>query len=99
VTNTVTPLKPLEAMAMAKALVVSDLAALRELVIQEETGLLYPPGDVGALADACARVLADGGLRRRLGEAARRWVLENRTWPIVVRGLYPTYQALVDRRV
>jgi glycosyltransferase involved in cell wall biosynthesis len=97
VTNLVTPLKPLEAMAMAKPVVVSDLAALRELVAPETTGLLYAPGNVGALADACARLLDDAGLRRRLGETARRWVCEHRTWPIVVRRLYPVYQELAER--
>jgi glycosyltransferase involved in cell wall biosynthesis len=97
VTNLVTPLKPLEAMAMAKPLVVSDLAALREVVTAEQTGLLYAPGNVGALADACTRLLDDAGLRRRLGETARRWVSENRTWPIVVRKLYPVYRELAER--
>jgi glycosyltransferase involved in cell wall biosynthesis len=95
VTNLVTPLKPLEAMAMARPLVVSDLPALRELVIEDDTGLFYPPGDVAKLADVCARLLDDAALRRRLGEKARNWVLENRTWPIVLRGLYPVYKSLL----
>ncbi len=42
------------------------------MIVDGETGLLVPAGDVAALADAMQRLLADPDLRERLGEAARR---------------------------
>ncbi|HEX6041333.1 glycosyltransferase family 4 protein [Longimicrobium sp.] len=61
-----------EASAMARPTVASRLAGLDELVDDSETGLLVPPGDPAALADALARILGDDDLRRRMGEAAYR---------------------------
>jgi glycosyltransferase involved in cell wall biosynthesis len=61
-----------EAAAMALPTVASWLPGLEELVEDGETGLLVPPGDPAALADALACLLADGDLRRRMGEAAYR---------------------------
>ncbi len=65
-----------EAMAMERAVVATDCAGNRELVTGGETGLLVPQKDVAALAGALERLLGDGGLRRRLGRAARRRVVE-----------------------
>ncbi len=64
-----------EAMALERAVLTSDCAGNRELVLDGEVGLLVPSRDVGALADALDRLLADPGLRRRLGAAARRRVV------------------------
>jgi glycosyltransferase involved in cell wall biosynthesis len=64
----------LEAMALARPVVASRAGGLREAVDHERTGLLVPPGDPEALADALARLLGDPELRRRLGEAGPRWV-------------------------
>jgi glycosyltransferase involved in cell wall biosynthesis len=60
--------------------VASDLPALAELVEDGATGLLVPPGDDAALADALAGLLTDPGRRQRLGEAGREWALRTRTW-------------------
>lgn len=62
----------LEAAACSRALVAADVPGCREAVRHEETGLLVPVRDAGALASALRRLLADSALRRRLGEAARR---------------------------
>ncbi len=62
----------LEAMAAGCAVVVSDIPANAEMVAHEETGLLVPPDDVGALRAALQRLLDDHDLRARLGAAARR---------------------------
>ena len=61
----------LEAMASGAAVVASDVAAIGDAVEHGRTGLLVPPGDPRALADALAALLDDAGLRRRLGAAAR----------------------------
>ena len=58
----------LEALAMGLPLVVSDIAALREVVSADENGTLVPPGDAGSLADAISELLRDPDLRRRYGD-------------------------------
>jgi glycosyltransferase involved in cell wall biosynthesis len=72
-----TPLALFEAMAAARAVVSTSVDGCREVLEDGITGLLVPPGDAGALADALARVLGDADLRERLGrralEASRRY--------------------------
>lgn len=80
VSELVTPLKPYEAMAMARALVVSRVGALLEIVRDGETGVTFTPEDQVALADALEPLLDDPRLRARLGDAARGWVAAHRTW-------------------
>jgi glycosyltransferase involved in cell wall biosynthesis len=69
-----------EAMAHGRPVVASAVGGLRDLVVDGETGLLVPPGDVAALRAALERLLADAELRRRLGEAARERVREHFSW-------------------
>jgi glycosyltransferase involved in cell wall biosynthesis len=75
----VTPLKPFEAMASGRPVVVSRLEALLEIVTEGETGMSYEAGNPGDLADVLDRLIADPELRRRLGDAERAWVVANRT--------------------
>jgi glycosyltransferase involved in cell wall biosynthesis len=76
----VTPLKPVEAMASGRAVVVSATSALGEIVKDKVTGMLVPPQDAEALAACLRRLLADPELRKKLGDAAREWVARDRTW-------------------
>jgi glycosyltransferase involved in cell wall biosynthesis len=62
----------LEAMLAGLPVVATHVSAIPEIVLDGETGLLAPPGDVAAVADALEHVLDDSELRRRLGEAGRR---------------------------
>ncbi len=62
----------LEAMAAGRPVVASGWPRLAELVRDGETGFLAPPGDKAALARQTQRLLADGALRRQMGDAARR---------------------------
>jgi glycosyltransferase involved in cell wall biosynthesis len=62
----------LETAAAGKPIVASDIGGLKDIVIDEETGLLVPPGDRDSLRLALQRLIADGRLRARLGEAAAR---------------------------
>jgi glycosyltransferase involved in cell wall biosynthesis len=80
VSQLVTPLKPYEAMALERALVVSDVAALREIVVPGETGLVFRAEDAADLADTVEPLLDDARQRAALGREARRWVTANRTW-------------------
>ena len=99
ITELVTPLKPLEAMSMAKAVVASDVGGLRELVNDGETGLLFRAGDAEALADRLARVIGDTDLRRSLGERARARVLAERSWSTLAARYLDVYAAATERRI
>lgn len=76
----VTPLKPVEAMALGTPVVASDLPALRELLDDGRAGTLVPPEDPAALAEAVAALVEDPELRRQQTKAAREQVLATRTW-------------------
>jgi len=67
----VLPTVILEAMSAARPVVSTRLAGIPELVVHEETGLLAPPGDVAALADALEQLIRDPALRLRYGQAGR----------------------------
>ena len=64
VSRLVTPLKPFEAMALERALVVSDLPALREIVTPGETGMTFKAGDADDLARVLSDLLGDPGAPR-----------------------------------
>ncbi|GHC97434.1 hypothetical protein GCM10019060_28200 [Novosphingobium pokkalii] len=76
----VSPMKPLEALAMEKAVVVSDVRALAEMIADGQTGLAFAKGDAGSLAQTLARLIDEPGLRARLGRQGRAWVRDARTW-------------------
>ena len=69
-----------EAMAHGRPVVASAVGGLRDLVVDGETGLLVPPGDVRALREALERLLGDAELRRRLGESARARIRDDFSW-------------------
>lgn len=95
----ITPLKPLEAMALAKTVLVSDLPALRELVREGETGLVFRRGDVDALTEALAEVLGAPGEAERMGRKAREWVLQERDWRDVVTRYREVYNRVMSTPV
>lgn len=80
VCHVVTPLKPYEVMAMQKAIIVSDVNALKEMVIDGETGLHVRAEDVDDLTDKLFKLIDDSTYREQLARNAREWVLENRDW-------------------
>jgi glycosyltransferase involved in cell wall biosynthesis len=96
VTRLVTPLKPLEAMAQGRPLVLSDLPALRELVDDpsgQVAAELVRPGDASSLAAALDRLRTDSSRCAELTEAGRDVVAERFTW----ERLAETYRALYAR--
>lgn len=93
----VSPLKPFEAMAQEKAVVVSSTRALSEIVTDGENGLVFPKGDAHALAEVLRRLIENRDLRASLGQRAREWVIENRSWRASGRAAVSCYQrALAD---
>jgi len=80
VTETVTALKPLEAMALEKTVIASDVGGLKELVADNKTGLLFKKGDFTDLADKCIYALNNPALTEKIRREARRYVIEERNW-------------------
>ncbi len=76
----VTPLKPYEAMAAGKAVAVSRTEALSEMVHEGVTGLTFTPEDPADLARLVERLIDDPPAAGALGEQAREWVGQHRTW-------------------
>ena len=92
----VTPLKPVEAMALGKPVVLSDLPALSELVGGEGAGMLVPPGDPQALADALGALRDDPARRAEMGEAGRAEVAAKRTWSRIAETYRDVYRFVGD---
>ena len=97
VTELVTPLKPLEAMAQGRLVVASDVGGHRELIRHGTTGLLFQAGSAESLAATVAEALSmPGGAQIRAG--AREFVETERTWTQSVRNYEPIYAKLAARR-
>lgn len=94
VTELVSPLKPFEAMAMAKPVVVSSVGALTEIVTDGENGLVFTKGDVNSLAATLARLVDDKDEREQLGAAGRDWVVANRSWDTLSERIVEVYEKL-----
>ncbi len=94
VTEMVSPLKPFEAMAMEKAVLASNVDALKEIVSHKNTGLLFSKGDSDDLSSKIIQLLENQTLRLDLGKKARIWVEENRDWSIISNALNDVYISL-----
>lgn len=97
-TETVTPLKPLEAMAQGCLVVASDVGGHRELIHDEVTGFLFEPGGPASLARAVERVLQGRDRWDAVRLSGRRFVEETRTWRDSV-GRYATVYEAAQRAV
>lgn len=80
VSELVSPIKPLEAMAFGKALVVSSVAALTEIVTDGVTGYVFEKGNVGALRDTLIRAITEPITRRQIAANGKRFALQERVW-------------------
>ena len=96
-TRMVTPLKPYEALAMARPLVIADLPPLREIARPEERGLAYTPGDLDGLVAVLERLMDDPALGARIAAQGREWVVRERTWAANGAILREVYPAVLER--
>jgi glycosyltransferase involved in cell wall biosynthesis len=96
-TDLVTPLKPLEAMAQGRLLVASDVGGHRELIADGVTGVLFKAGDPEALAGKVLTLLDDPSCWPRLRAAARRFVETERNWARSVGRYRGVYQRVAGR--
>ena len=91
-TELVTPLKPLEAMALGKAILGSGVGGIRELVEPDVTGLLFEPGNVDSFCQQATRLLLDEALSRTLGAQARQKITEEKDWKRLVQRYQQVYE-------
>jgi PEP-CTERM/exosortase A-associated glycosyltransferase len=91
----VTPLKPLEAMALGKVCVASNVGGLTELIRDGETGVIFRADDAAELAATILSLMDDPDRLRRLGSAGLEYVRKEREWSAVVQ----RYQGIYDRSI
>jgi glycosyltransferase involved in cell wall biosynthesis len=96
-TDIVTPLKPLEAMAQGRLVVASDVGGHRELIRDGETGVLFKAGSAEQLAAAIVRLASHPERWATVRASARRFVEEERNWPGSVARYRPILEQLTGR--
>lgn len=94
-TELVTPLKPLEAMAQGRLVAASSVGGHRELIEDGVTGTLFPPGDPQAMAGALAGLLSNRTHWDERRRTARAFVERDRNWSSNISRYEPIYQKLL----
>ncbi|MDM7954930.1 TIGR04063 family PEP-CTERM/XrtA system glycosyltransferase [Blastomonas sp.] len=97
-TETVTPLKPLEAMAQGRLVAASDVGGHRELITDGLTGTLFAPDSPAAIAQSLADLVAARDTWDARRQAARAFVAEERNWARNVERYQPVYHRMLDDR-
>lgn len=92
VTETVAPLKPVEAMAAGKAIVLSSVAGMQGLLQDGESGLVFTKGEIGDLQRQLGRLLQDPELRSRLGRSARARAQADYAWSSIAKRMLERLQ-------
>jgi PEP-CTERM/exosortase A-associated glycosyltransferase len=83
INHAVTPLKPLEAMAVGKPCLASDVGGMKELIDDGETGLLFAAGDVRDLTEKALLLAGNSHLRSQLAARAQTAVRRDREWSTI----------------
>lgn len=96
-TELVTPLKPLEAMAQEKLVAASNVGGHRELIEDGVTGTLFAADDPDATADALIGLLSDRESWAARRARAKAWVASERGWDRSVAAYVPVYERLLNR--
>lgn len=96
-TDLVTPLKPIEAMAKERLVIASDCGGHKEIVTDGRNGLLFVADDADALADRIVQAVNNSAQWPAIGKVAREYVIRERTWTASVNRYEPVYQQLMDR--
>jgi glycosyltransferase involved in cell wall biosynthesis len=87
-----------ESLLMARPTIGSDTGGIPEVIVHERTGLLVPPGNATALAEAIVRLIDDPGLGERLGRAGREHIMPRWTTAECVAGVDRVYRSVALRR-
>lgn len=96
-TELVTPLKPLEAMALSKPVLASAVGGIRELVENERTGLLFEPEKTDDFCRQAVRMITSSTLRRQLGGQGRHFVERERDWRVLALRYLDIYSFALSR--
>lgn len=96
VTRSVTPLKPVEAMACNVPVLASDLPALRELIVDGENGHLVEVGNVSAWVNIIRSLILNPKAARDIGKSGRDFVLKNRTWDQNAQHIVEVYERVIN---
>ena len=96
-TELVTPLKPLEAMAQERIVLASDVGGHKELIENEKTGYLFRAGDAGDLARCVLSILERRDDWPRIRASGREFVEKERTWRNVVARYQGVYERVLER--
>jgi len=91
----VTPLKPLEAMAMEKPVVASDIGGHRELIRDGETGVLFQAGNVESLVQTLEELLRNPDHAQQLVNRGKAWVTRERSWAKNVKRYTTIYKKVL----
>jgi PEP-CTERM/exosortase A-associated glycosyltransferase len=94
ITEMVTPLKPLEAMSMAKLVIGSDVGGIKELIQHNYNGLLFKAGDTDALAALCISIIDNVDAFKTLATTARTYIEEKRDWLKICQKYTPFFEKL-----
>jgi glycosyltransferase involved in cell wall biosynthesis len=86
------------AFANSRPVIASAVGDLPDVVIPGRTGLLVPPCDARALADAMEKVLVDRGLRDSLAAGAGQYARERLSWPRIAELTEETYRRAIEAR-
>jgi glycosyltransferase involved in cell wall biosynthesis len=88
-----------EAAACGRPVVTTDIPGCREAIAPDQSGLLVPPRDARALADAIKHLIENADLRRRMGRAGRRFAERHFAIEDVIAKHLSTYKALLDGKI
>lgn len=98
-TNMVTPLKPLEAMADGRLVLASDVGGHQELITHKLNGILFKANDAESLADSIVSLVSNQSLWPTLRQNGRRYIETERTWAHSVAGYKEVYERLIAHSV
>jgi glycosyltransferase involved in cell wall biosynthesis len=90
----VSPLKPYEAMAMGKAMVLSNVRALSDIAKESGSAVTFEAGNVDSLVAVLAELSANPKKRAQMGAKATKWVTSERTWDKVAATTLEVYKKL-----
>jgi PEP-CTERM/exosortase A-associated glycosyltransferase len=96
-TDLVTPLKPLEAMAQGRLMVASDVGGHKELIDDGRTGVLFAAGDAAALAKQVLALLEAPQKWQEFRQSGRRFVEEERNWTASVARYRNVYGSITEK--
>jgi PEP-CTERM/exosortase A-associated glycosyltransferase len=97
-TNTVRPLKPLEAMAQGRLVIASDVVGREELIEHDKTGFLFNADDLESLIESVKKAMVGGEHAKAIFDNALEFVTTDRNWKAIASRYKAVYKSLVEGR-